>query len=201
MAEVAEKYESLLAEQSAADKRDHEASMALFRDSADTDLNETKERYEALLAEKDSLSAEFERAKDEAYAEKDELRRELASREQSSATDGAEATKKYETLLAEKTAADEAHEAALSDLKQSLKSEREQALAELQAQNSALPTQRHYDDSWKAPRSSIPMLLSKWSKLMRMPSRSSWSVCRTARQTLCSNCKRSSMPSKQSSRP
>ena len=138
LAEVAEKYESLLAEQSAADKRDHEASMALFRDSADTDLNETKERYEALLAEKDSLSAEFERAKDEAYAEIDELRRELASREQSSATDGAEATKKYETLLAEKTAADEAHEAALSDLKQSLKSEREQALAELQAQNSAL---------------------------------------------------------------
>jgi chromosome segregation ATPase len=138
LAEVTEKYESLLAEQSAADKRDYEATMALYRDSADTDLNEMKERYEALLAEKSSLNAEFERAKDEAYAEVDELRRELTAKDKSGAAAFAEVAMKYDTLVAEKSAADEAHEAALSSLKRSLESEREQAIAELQSQNSAL---------------------------------------------------------------
>ncbi|KAJ4982582.1 adventurous gliding protein Z, partial [Stagonosporopsis vannaccii] len=138
LAEVTEKYESLLAEQSAADKRDYEAELALLKDSADTDLNETKERYEALLVEKDSLKAELEHARDDARSEVERLRLELESKEQSEAAEAADANKKYAALLAEKTAADKAHENALTALKQSHESELERAIAELQSQNRAL---------------------------------------------------------------
>ncbi|KAJ8108994.1 hypothetical protein OPT61_g7777 [Boeremia exigua] len=138
LAEVTKKYESLLAEQSAADKRDHEATLALYRNSADTDLNEAKERYEALIAEKDSLQHEFGRAKNEANAEINELRRELKLSEQTLATAAAEASQKYDALVTEKTAAAKAHEDALSSLRQQLKNEREHAIAELQSQNQAL---------------------------------------------------------------
>ena len=138
LAEVAEKYETLLAEQSAADKRDYEAAMALFRDSADTDLNESRERYEALLLEKKSLEDEYERTKEEVYAEVDQLKRELEIKEKSGAADLAKAIQKYEVILAEKTAAEETHELAMSRLKQSLEAKREQAVTELHSQNSAL---------------------------------------------------------------
>lgn len=141
LSEVTKKYESLLAEQAATDKRDHEAELALFKDSADTDLNETKDRYEALLAEKDSLKNEFERLKNEAQHETEMLRQELKARKESEVAELLETTNKYEALLAERTATDEAHNNTLAVLKETHKSEREQSISELQSQNRALQEQ------------------------------------------------------------
>jgi chromosome segregation ATPase len=135
--EVKEQYESLLAEQSAADKRDHEATLALLKESADTDLAEIKDKYRAILAERELLKDELELAK-ETRIEAAELRRKLENETQSGQANLHEMTRKYDELLADKIAADETHDKALSSLKNSLDSDREHCIAELESQNSLL---------------------------------------------------------------
>jgi chromosome segregation ATPase len=135
--EVKEQYEFLLAEQSAADKRDHESTLALLKESADTDVAEIKERHEAVLAEREWLKQQLELAK-EARVEAAELRRELENETRSGQANLHELTRKYDELLADKIAADETHGKALSSLKESLDSEREHCVAELESQHRLL---------------------------------------------------------------
>lgn len=135
--EVKEQYEFLLAEQSAADKRDHESALALLKESADTDLAEMKERFEAVLAEREKLKDQLELAK-EASIEAAELTRELENETRSGQANLHELTRKYDELLADKIAADETHGKALSSLKESLDSEREHCITELESQHRLL---------------------------------------------------------------
>ena len=135
--EVKEQYEFLLAEQSAADKRDHESTLALLKESADTDLAEMKERYEAVVAERERLKDQLEHAK-EALIEAAELRRELENETRSGQANLHELTRKHDELLADKITADEIHGKALSSLKESLDSEREHCIAELKSQHRLL---------------------------------------------------------------
>jgi hypothetical protein len=110
---VTEKYETLLAEQTAADKRDHEASFALLREETDTKLAEAREKYEALLSERNSLQKEHETATEQLLAQ---------------------ATEKYQVLHSEKLAADKDHEDAIVFLKHSLEDEHKRIMSELQSQ-------------------------------------------------------------------
>jgi chromosome segregation ATPase len=135
--EVKEQYEFLLAEQSAADKRDHESTLALLKESADTDLAEMKERYEAVVAERERLKDQLEHAK-EALIEAAQLRRELENETRSGQANLHELTRKHDELLADKITADEIHGKALSSLKESLDSEREHCIAELKSQHRLL---------------------------------------------------------------
>jgi chromosome segregation ATPase len=111
--------------------------LALLKESADTDVAEIKERYEAVLAEREWLKQQLELAK-EARVEAAELRRELENETRSGQANLHELTRKYDELLADKIAADETHGKALSSLKESLDSEREHCVAELQSQHRLL---------------------------------------------------------------
>lgn len=138
MAEAVEEHKALLAKQSVADRRDHEVTLALLKEALTRDLTESKENYETVLIERDSLKRDLTRAAEAADTDLTKLRQDLETRKQCSAAEVKDLTEKLDALLLENLATDEAHGKALSSLRESIESDLEHSLVELQSQNRQL---------------------------------------------------------------